>query len=253
MGKVESKGDSVLLASRCDGFDVECLSRVVVDTGKHHESQFVSLVIDSLQHIVISQRTLPFPEVHHLHHIVRIEPMPARLCLKCVQVGGESGRVAKNLVPAGGGPIEGSQQEVEIRRQGVHEHDLDRLRTDQPGSTGPEGLVIGKPGVATLEVPRHCKISPRFQFCGDIIEALPGHQSERVATEVDERLSILPRRNMKPIPELTERVIRILRSGILEGFFVLRFHQVVPVASLWKTADSIPRNSRAVPPSRRLF
>jgi len=73
MGQIETERDAVVLTARGDAFDVVGLTGVVVDPGKHHEGEFVSVLIDRPEDVFITQAVLPFARFEDHHRIERLE------------------------------------------------------------------------------------------------------------------------------------------------------------------------------------
>src|SRR5262245_61784408 len=107
--------------------------------------------------------------------------------------------------------------------------------------------MVGVPRRLFLEVSLHSKTCPGVQLGLDQLTGRLRLESERVAAQVRAGPSVWPRRDVEPFAIAVQRVVPIEEQGeLLAGLVVVSRH-------VRNRPFSRPRNSRAVPVSRRSF
>src|SRR5262249_35475051 len=108
--------------------------------------------------------------------------------------------------PAGAGPVERLQHQVEIDRQSVHQDNLVRQRADEASGWPTQLLLVGVPGRLALEMRLNAETGPVVQLLFQERPYSPGLQAERVAAQVDERSAVGADRQVKQLPATAQRV-----------------------------------------------
>ena len=114
--------------------------------------------------------------------------------------------------------IEADHHQVQVHRQRVHCDNLARQGAGDVGQAITDKLVIGHPGVPSLEVPLDAKRSPVVEFIDQGASCCLGLQAERVAAEI-RLVAALMLWDMELAAEVRQRVGCVERDGSRRNLF----------------------------------
>ena len=73
---------------------------------------------------------------------------------------------------------------MEVNGEGVHDGDFRVQAAEHAGQGLPEGLSVGQPGIAGVEITANGELLPVFEFLADEVGGLTGLEAERIAAEI---------------------------------------------------------------------
>jgi hypothetical protein len=138
-----------------------------------------------------------------------IEAVPSQLRLDGKSIAGEAGRLDQDLSAPLLRPIEAREQQVQVHRESVHHRDLVPPAAHQPRQGIEPPLVEPVPGLRLFEPSVDAGTSPPVELGADVLPRGCRQRAERVADQVDQRLTGGPARYLEPIPEPGERIRQV--------------------------------------------
>ena len=268
MGQIPADHAAVAVCGGGDPLHVEDLTREEVHARQQNQRDLLAQLLEQRLDRLAAQRVLVCQRLDLKEGVGGIKAAVAQVRLDRVEVGGERGVLHQDLLTGPGGRKERGQHQVQVHRQAVHHHDLAaclrrrRRCADEPAPALAQRLVIGVPRRLGFEMRIGGERGPIFELAGDgALDAL-GLKTEGVAGEVDDRLAAGSPREMKTLAERSQRILLVevsrksfirLKVGVRHGRSGAGAAHARDVACGRKAPASRPRNSRAVPPSRRSF
>src|SRR4029453_975548 len=104
-------------------------------------------------------------------------------------------------------------------RQAVHADDFDRFRANDARGRLAQRVVICVPSRLRLEVRVYAELRPIFEFLIDKLARELRHESERIAREINQRLSVFAERQMEFLAIRSKRIfdVELLREIFVSG------------------------------------
>ncbi len=227
VGEIDANGAAAALRDRRNPGNIKELAGKEIHAREKDERDLFALFFEERLDIFLVQGEFTRARSREDKALVGMKAMVRELRFNCIGVRRKGRLFHQNFAARLPRSIKRGHQEVQIHRQAVHADHFVRQGANQPGHRLAQALVIGIPRSGRIQVCVHRQPCPIVQLLLNDLPRRLRHEPERIADEVNQRLTVRTERNVKTIAELSERILAIkLQSKLFFSGIGQRYHAV---------------------------
>mmetsp|Transcript_99357 Transcript_99357/g.264062 ORF Transcript_99357/g.264062 Transcript_99357/m.264062 type:complete len:261 (-) Transcript_99357:262-1044(-) len=187
VSKVKAHHTTLLLGGPRDPVKLEELASVVLHSAEHHHRQFLPMLPDRGLDVLGPEGVLSRAGKELHEGGSRVEAMVRDLRVDGKLVRGEGLAFHHDLVALLRRAVESAHEEVQVRREGIHDGDLHRLGAHNPGHVIATIFVGCHPGAGRIHIGKvalNAPSLPLLQLLHDVRPRALGLDTQAVAAEV---------------------------------------------------------------------